>query len=137
MTVETRQGPVRLPEPDRALEFLQKNVTPGQRAFVYPSYPMYYFLANVDSPTRYSFLMYHIHTPQQFAEAIDDLESHRVEFVLWDTFVAGDNLIRWFPGYVDPPADQQLLEQYFRAHYRVVAVENKFRILQRIDAPAQ
>jgi hypothetical protein len=137
VTVETRQGRVRMPEPDRALEVLQQNVAAGQHAFVYPYYPMYYFLANVRNPTRYSVVMYHIHTPQQFAEVIEDLERHRVKVVLWDTAVAGTNLVRWFPGYVDPPADQQLLEHYLRTHYRLVAVENNFRVLERTALAGQ
>jgi hypothetical protein len=81
--------------------------------------------------------MYHIHTPQQFAEVIEDLERHRVKVVLWDTAVAGTNLVRWFPGYVDPPADQQLLEHYLRTHYRLVAVENNFRVLERTALAGQ
>src|SRR5678816_3226293 len=94
--VETRVGPIRMTERDDALDFLQTKVRPGGTAFVYPYYPMYYFLANVRNPTRYSILMHHINTPTQFEETIAALEAQKVPYVLWDTFVAGENLTRWF-----------------------------------------
>lgn len=131
ITVNTRAGQVRVTERDLALEFLQRRIAPGETAFVYPYYPMYYFLANVRNPTRYSILMHHINTPEQFNDAIAALESRRVPYVLWDTFVAGENLTRWFPGYVEPADDEQPLEQYLRRQYVEVGVENGFRILRR------
>ena len=70
MAMETRSGEIRRFERDEALEFLQQNVAAGEPVFVYPYYPMYYFLANVRNPTRYSILMYHINTQQQFDEVI-------------------------------------------------------------------
>ena len=131
MTVNTRVGHVRVTERDLALDFLQRHVPPGGTAFVYPYYPMYYFVANVRNPTRYSILMHHINTREQFDEAIAALESQKVEYVLWDTFVAGENLTRWFPGYVDPSEDDQQLERYLRRQYVEVGVENGFRVLRR------
>jgi hypothetical protein len=92
---------------------------------------MYYFLANVRNPTRYSILMHHINTPTQFEETIAALEAQKVPYVLWDTFVAGENLTRWFPGYVDPPYNEQHLEQYLRRHYTEIGVRNGFRVLER------
>ena len=90
----------------------------GESLFVYPYYPMYYFLADVTNPTRYSILMYHINTPAQFDEVIRDLEAGQVKYVLWDTWVAGANLTQWFPGYHEPPPDEQLLERYLEESLR-------------------
>jgi hypothetical protein len=132
--METRSGDIRLLRPDDALDFLHETVSAGEQVFVYPYYPMYYFLANVRNPTRYSILMHHINTPQQFDEVIRDLEAGQVRYVLWDTFVAGANLTRWFPGYQDPPANEQRLERYLDDHYNVVGIKNRFRILQRKQA---
>ena len=129
--MDTRSGEIGRYGRDEALEFLQQNVAAGQSVFVYPYYPMYYFLANVRNPTRYSILMYHINTAQQFDEAIRDLEAAQVEYVLWDTVVAGANLRQWFPGYQDPPASEQRLERYLESRYREIGVKNRFRILQR------
>jgi hypothetical protein len=130
-TMETRRGAIQLFTDDDALDFLHQNIPAGEQVFVYPYYPMYYFLANVRNPTRYSILMYHINTPEQFDEVIQALESEQVKLVLWDTWVAGANLRQWFPEYQDPPADEQRLEQYLNDNYKVVQVKNRFRILQR------
>jgi hypothetical protein len=132
VAMKTRSGEIHLRERDEALEFLHENVPVGESVFVYPYYPMYYFLANVRNPTRYSILLYHNNTAEQFDEVIRDLEAGQVRYVLWDTLVAGGNLTQWFPGYVDPPADQQRLERYLDDHYTVVGVKNRFRILRRM-----
>lgn len=129
--METRNGEIRTFGSDEALEFLQQNVAAGERVFVYPYYPMYYFLADVRNPTRYSILMYHINTTEQFDEVIRDLEIGQVKYVLWDTLVAGENLTRWFPGYQDPPANEQRLERYVEGHYTIIGLKNRFRVLQR------
>ena len=75
----TRQGTITLFSHDEALEFLQNNVAAGENAFVYPYYPMYYFLADVRNPTRYSILMYDMNTSEQFEEVIHALDSARVK----------------------------------------------------------
>jgi hypothetical protein len=131
-TTKTRIGDVQLSSQDDALNFLHENVPAGEQVFVYPYYPMYYFLADVRNPTRYSILMYHINTPAQFDEVIRDLEAGQIRYVLWDTWVAGANLTQWFPGYQEPPADEQRLEQYLNGHYEVVGIKNRFRVLRRM-----
>jgi hypothetical protein len=99
--------------------------------FVYPYYPMYYYLADVRNPTRFSILMYHYNTAAQFDEVIRDLESKHVKYVLWDTVVDGANLRTWFPAYVQPPQDQLRLERYLQLSYDVVSIKNGFRIMRR------
>ncbi|MCA1560457.1 MAG: hypothetical protein LC753_04240 [Acidobacteria bacterium] len=129
--VETRRGTVRMVRADDALEFLQRNTARGDFVFVYPYYPMYYFLADVRNPTRYSILLHTMNTSDQFQEVIQALEARQVKFVLWDTYVAGTNLTLWFPWYQDPPYEEQLLERYLEANYRELGVKNRFRVLQR------
>jgi hypothetical protein len=136
VVVETPQGRVNMRTKDEALEFLLYNVPREERVFVYPYYSMYYFLADLQNPTRYSILMYSINTRDQFQETIDALETSRVKFVLWDTVVAGPNLLRWFPGYRDPAPSEQLLEQYLTSHYALVDTRGGFRILQRLERTA-
>jgi hypothetical protein len=129
--VETRRGTVRMVRADDALEFIQRNTAPGDYVFVYPYYPMYYFLADLRNPTRYSILLHTMNTSDQFQEVIQALETRQVKFVLWDTYVAGTNLTLWFPRYQDPRYEEQLLERYLEANYKQVDVKNRFRILQR------
>lgn len=129
--VFTRRGAVRVMAPDPALQFVLDHVSAGSTLFVYPYYPMYYYLADVRNPTRYSFLMYHYNTSAQFDDAIDGIARERVEYVLWDTVVSGENLREWFPTYTHPPDDQLLLEHYLMEHYDLIETANGFRILRR------
>jgi hypothetical protein len=131
LAIQTRSGEIHRFERDEALEFLHQNVAPGEPVFVYPYYPMYYFLANVRNPTRYSVLMYRYNTADEFDEVIRDLEAGQVRYVLWDTVVAGSNLTQWFPGYQDPSLGEQRLERYLEDRYNVIGVRNQFRVLER------
>lgn len=129
--IQTRRGSVIVAAQDDALSFLSKEVPERDWTFVYPYYPMYYYLANLRNPTRFSILLYHYNTPAHFDEVIHDLESKHVRFVLWDTLVDGANLRAWFAGYVQPPHDQLRLEQYLNTSFEVVSVKNGFRVLRR------
>jgi hypothetical protein len=130
-TLRTRRGNVSAASPDAALAFLVDHVPPDTPVFVYPYYPMYYYLANVRNATRYSELLYGFNTPEQFEEVIAALERERVEYVLWDTVVSGENLKAWFPTYVHP-ADRALrLEKYLTDTYVEVRVANGFRVMRR------
>jgi hypothetical protein len=131
--VPSRRGEYSALERDEALEFLMAHTSAGDTAFLYPYYPMYYFLADLRNPTRYSTLMYGINTDAQFAEAIRAIDADRTRYVVWDEVVAGEQLTRWFPGYREPPPAEQVMEQYFAAHYDLVTRANGFRILQRRD----
>jgi len=129
--IVTRRGILYGIKEDPALKFLLEHTKPGDYAFIYPYYPMYYFLADVKNPTRYSFLIYHSNTEAQFDEAIRDLEEKQVKYVLWDTVAAGPKLKAWFPQYEDPSKENLHLEQYLEDHYEVIGLENGFKILRR------
>jgi hypothetical protein len=129
--IETRRDTILNANQDDALEFLNNAVARREWVFVYPYYPMYYYLADVRNPTRFSILLYHYNTAEQFDEVIRDLESKHVKYVLWDTVVDGANLRTWFPAYVQPPQDQLRLERYLHSTYDVVSIKNGFRILRR------
>lgn len=129
--IVTRRGILYGFKEDPALKFLIEHTKPGDYAFIYPYYPMYYFLADVKNPTRYSILLYHINTEAQFDEAIRALEQKQVKYVLWDTLVAGSNLKTWFPQYKQPPKDILHLEHYLEDHYEAIGTQNGFKILRR------
>jgi len=102
--------------------------------FVYPYYPMYYFLANLRNPTRYGILLYGYNTDAQFQEALADLDRARPRYVLWDTVVDGNNWKKWYPAYVRPAERDLVIEPYLDRHYRTVTTKSGFRIMERIDA---
>jgi hypothetical protein len=129
----TRRGTLYACQPDDALNFLQEHIKPKGEVFIYPYYPMYYFLANVKNPTRHSILMYHINTKDQFREIIDILDNKKVKYVLLDTLMEGNTLRLYFPSYKIPHENELILEQYLKEHYRVVGIKNNFRIMVRRD----
>jgi 4-amino-4-deoxy-L-arabinose transferase-like glycosyltransferase len=130
----TRRGTVYTAAKDDALEFLDQQTEPGEAVFIYPYYPMYYFLSGTQNPTRFSILMYHINTDAQFREAISALEEKKVRYVLWDTVVDGQNLKQWFPAYQHPSREKQLMEPYLAEHYNLAGYKNGFRLLERKSA---
>jgi hypothetical protein len=127
---ETRRGTVLSAAHDQALEFLNQNVPRGEYVFVYPYYPLYYYLADVRNPIPFGALVSYINTPADFDECLRDIQAKQVRYVLWDTLVDGENLRRWFPGYRGPSAGQLRLERYLSTAYDVVSVKNGFRILK-------
>lgn len=128
--VETRRGTVLSPMDDPALRFLNTAVKEREPVFIYPYCPMYYYLADVRNPTRYSFLLYDYNTPAQFDEVIVNLEQKKVRYVL-DAAGYGDDPRKWFPTYREPAADRLKLEQYIRQHYEATSVTHGFQLLQR------
>jgi hypothetical protein len=129
--IHTRRGAVLASSEDAALRFLNESVAQGEYVFVYPYYPMYYFLADVRNPTRFSILLHNYNTESQFDEVVNDLRRKRVKYVLWDTMVDGKNLTTWFPAYRQPPEERLRLERFLRSHYEEIGNKNGFRILER------
>jgi len=127
----TRRGTVYSFKEDTALKFLHDQIQRGEQVFIYPYYPLYYFLADIKNPTRYSILMYQINTEDQFNEAIACLEGKKVKYVLWDTSVDGPNMKRWFPQYDQPPEEEMRIEKYMRDHFEIIGMKSGWRILRR------
>ena len=131
--IATRRGEIYSFKKDNCLEFLIKNTKVGDYVFVYPYYPMYYFLADVKNPTRYSILMHNMNTKTQFNEVINDLEEKKVKYVLWDTIVDGQGLTKWLHDYKHPSRIDLEIEQYLKNNYKILTIENGFRIMKRIS----
>jgi hypothetical protein len=131
--IQTRRGTLLARKNDTALEFLLRHTQPGDDVFVYPYQPIYYFVADVRNPTRFSNLMYQINTDEHFREAICDLDRKKVRYVLWDAIFSGENLKSVFPSYRPPPAGKLIMEPYLERQYRQIGFENGFRILERKD----
>lgn len=129
--IHSRNGTLYSYKKDSALEFLLRHTERGENVFVYPYRPIYYFLADVRNPTRFSYLQYHFDGDEQFLEAIRDLERTKVRYALWDTIFAGENMTREFPAYCQPPREQLIMEPYLESHYRQIGFENGLRILER------
>jgi hypothetical protein len=131
--VSTRVGSLHLLARDPAIDYLTQHTSPGERVFIYPYVPMYYFVGGVANPTKYSIFMYGINTDEQAQEIVDALENQQVRVVMWDAVYSGAGLSRWF-NYRPPPVEQQVIERYLQARFRVDGVAGNFRILLRRSA---
>lgn len=129
--LHTRRGDLLAARPDKALDFLMQHTRPGEDVFVYPYRPLYYFLADVHNPTRFAVYLYDPAANALFRQAVEDIDSRKVRYVLWDTGLAGKNLNTIFPAYREPPPDKLIIEPYLRSHYHQIAFENGFHILER------
>ncbi len=116
----TRVGTVAMFGTDPVLTYINEHVAPGEDFFVYPFYPMYYFLTATNNPTRYSGLTYHYSTTAQYVDAIQTLESRRVKYVLWDTTFFEKVVPKAFPSLPGISKGEYLMEPYLESHYKVV-----------------
>ncbi len=129
--IQSRNGSYWSVEPDHALAFIQAHTRRGDPVFIYPYYSLYNFLSDTQNPTRFNYFLYGYNTPQQFHEAVDAIESKRVQYVLWSTSSSLKLLAISFPAYRPPSRDQQIMEPYLESHYHQIGIENDFRILER------
>src|SRR5204863_8404561 len=79
------RGNITVDGADHSLESVQRSVTRGEKIFVYPYEPLYYYLSGTFSVTRYDFLQPGMHTREQFQESWRALDAERPRVVLFDT----------------------------------------------------
>lgn len=128
--IHSRHGTLLGRHPDAALDFLLAHTKPGDYILVYPYRPIYYFLADARDPTPFTVMVYNGDF-RAFHEAVRDVETKKVRYVLWDANFSGNGLRQVFPAYRQPPRDKLVMEPYLETHYRQVAFANGFRILER------
>ena len=138
--VRTIRGTVRTDDADRSLEYVQANVTPGEKMFVYPYEPMYYYLTGTVSPTGFDFLQLGMHTPEQFQESLRALAADHTRVVLFETSVA--EKLAWTSPDTPLPlaAAKDPVTEYIFANYHVCAgpMTNqywRFLFMVRKDSP--
>jgi hypothetical protein len=129
--IETRRGTLYGFQKEEALRSLLSRTKPGEEAFVYPYFSLYYFWADISNPTRTSMFMYGQTSPNEYREAVRILESHRVRWVLWNRHETGDSLRYWFPRYRDPAALDLIVEPYLETHYHQVDTPGEYVLMER------
>jgi hypothetical protein len=82
--IETRRGMIAEPARDTVIEYLQAHVAAGESILVYPYLPLYYYLTDTNSPSRYEYFQPGMHSPEQADEMLSDLAAKRVRVVLFE-----------------------------------------------------
>ncbi len=137
--LRTRRGCLRASGPDPVVEFVQKHVPPGEKIFVYPYQPLYYFLTATVSPTRYVYLQPGMHTFAQFKEAVTQVAADHTRAVLYDLSFSGEKIPEAWPA--TPPgllAEDPAREFIFSRYYPCRALASaswRFVFMVRKDLP--
>jgi hypothetical protein len=114
---------------DPVLAAIDEHVQPGEEIFMYPYSPMYYFLSATTNPTRYNTFFYNFKIAGHFEydEVLQNLDQHRVKYVLWDRGVR-DKLVSLFPG---SGSKQLVIEPYLESHYKPIWAHDGVLLMER------
>lgn len=137
--VETRRGAVRAAAPDELLPYVQAHVPANQKIFVYPYFPLGYYLTATSNVTHYEYLQPGMHTREQDEEAIREIEINRTAVVLFEPSFYQKISTSW-PNTpvravaVDPVADY-ILRNYHSCANLVSGSKSHFSFMLRNGAP--
>jgi hypothetical protein len=95
--VATRRGVVTMPAEDTVIEYVQAHVAPGDSILIYPYLPLYYYLTETRSPTRYEYFQPGMNTKNQADEIVRQLVSRRVRVILFEPSFT-DKISNSWPG---------------------------------------
>jgi 4-amino-4-deoxy-L-arabinose transferase-like glycosyltransferase len=121
--IQTRRGLVRVPARDAVVESVQAHVAAGDKILVYPYLPLYYYLTDTASPTRYEYFQPGMHTPQQAQEMLTEISAARVPVVLFDTSFWAKIPTSW-PGTPLSAIVRDPITDYIQREYRMCKILN-------------
>jgi hypothetical protein len=116
--LQTRRGVLRAQAPDPALQELQARTRPGQKIFLYPYQPLYYYLTSTFSPTQYEYLQPGMHTPEQFAEVIRQVAEDRTPLIVYQPSFSDILALNWPATSTKILAQRDPLAEYILPRYR-------------------
>lgn len=137
--IETRRGIVFTREPDSVLEYAMTRTAPGEKIFVYPYLPLYYYLTATESPSKYEYFQPGMSTSEQEKEILDSLESGKVSTVFWEPEFANKIAASW-PGTAASAIARDPIGEYIARNYSLCHVARSaagwdFLILRRGGLP--
>ncbi len=135
--VQTRRGVVNVPARDTVVEHVQAHVGAGEKILVYPYLPLYYYLTDTFSPTRYEYFQPGMHTPQQAQEILAEVAAARVPVVLFEASFWEKIPTSW-PGTPVTAIVRDPVADYIQREYRACKILNspakwKFLFMVRKD----
>ncbi len=136
-TLETRRGLVALPAKDTVIEYVQAHVPPGETILVYPYLPLYYYLTETYSPTRYEYFQPGMNTNQQSREVLSQLAHRPVRVVLFESSFP-EKIPHSWPGTPLTEIANDPVADYIVRNYRVCRIlhsstESPFLFMIRKD----
>jgi len=118
--LDTRRGLLKTTGMDSVFPYLQSHHKPGDKIFVYPYQPLYYFLTATSNPTAYDYFQPGMHSDDQLAAAIKQLDRDRTQAVLFTSF---NEIIHipWPNTPLNVVGRQDPMVLYIVRHYRTCA----------------
>jgi 4-amino-4-deoxy-L-arabinose transferase-like glycosyltransferase len=137
---ETRKGIIKVPKTETALDYLRLHTQPGEDIFVYPYYPIYYYLTATSNPTPYDYMFPGMHTPQQIEDARNRIAMRRPPIVLFEPSFYEDIVVPFPSTPIEVLASRDAIETFILAEYQpcvvlVPANTGKFVFMVRKDLP--
>ena len=108
-----------VPARDTVIEYVQAHVAAGEKILVYPYLPLYYYLTDTASPTRYEYFQPGMHTPQQAEEMLAEITAARVPVVLFEASFWEKIPTSW-PGTPLSAIVRDPIADYIQREYRTV-----------------
>src|SRR5712692_2766216 len=119
--VVTRRGLVTVPKQDTVIDYVQAHVHAGESILVYPYLPLYYYLTETFSPSRYEYFQPGMNTPQQAQDLLSQLQSRRVRVVLFESSF-GEKIPHSWPGTPVTAIAHDPVADYILREYRSCAI---------------
>ena len=119
--VVTRRGLVTVPKQDTVIDYVQAHVHAGESILVYPYLPLYYYLTETFSPSRYEYFQPGMNTPQQAQDLLSQLQSRRVRVVLFESSFA-EKIPHSWPGTPVTAIAHDPVADYILREYRSCAI---------------
>ena len=137
--LQTRRGPIKLPCCDAVIPYLEGHIPPGEKIFVYPYQPLYYFLTDTRSPTKFDYLQLGMHTPEQMAQAIADLETQGTATVVYAPVFNSSVIIQAWPSTPQEMLNTDRVRDFIFSRYRpcktLPSTDWWFVFMRRRDLP--
>jgi 4-amino-4-deoxy-L-arabinose transferase-like glycosyltransferase len=137
--VETRRGVIAAPAKDTVVKYVQAHTVSNETILVYPYLPLYYYLTDTYSPTRYEYFQPGMHTPEQAGEALSALAAKRVRVVLFEASF-WEKISNSWPSTPPVAISDDLIAGYIQREYHNCQILNspsdwRFLFMVRKDLP--
>lgn len=119
--LQTRRGELDISGTDTVIPYLQSHLRPGDRIFVYPYQPLYYYLPALVNPTLYEYFQPGMSSPDQVADTLRQFDREKPMNVLYTTSFQEILALAW-PGTPDRIiAQPDPIALYLVQNYRTCA----------------
>lgn len=128
----TNRGIVQSPSDLSILKKLNSITGSKDKIFIYPYDTGLYFLAKRRLPSIFPMLLYGYNTDEQLKQVISDLESAKVQYVIWNTALNNSTfMLTGLPSYRPFNKEEQIIESYILEKYEFEGMYGNYRLMRR------